>query len=203
MNLPAVDLACPNCGARNTPSALVCWLCQQGPKVPPVLSGSTGRHRNSPLTRGPKVPPVVSNSAGKGQTSSLTFSIASVLLVTTLCAVFFSVLMMAPGLAILLAILSVPALVRTGLAAKRRAQLGKPISPIRKLLWFMSSLTVTTILVVVVLVASVGTFCAVCLTANSQDAIPVAFLAAGVVAIGVLVASFYGIQYRWQRDVHG
>ncbi len=181
MNMPAVDLVCPNCGAGNILPANVCWLCKQGLEVPLV----------------------VSDSAGQNQNSSLTFSIASVLLVTTLCAVFFSMLMMAPGLAILLAILSVPALVRTGLAAQRRAQLGKPIPPMRKLLWFLSSLTVTTILVVVVSVASVGTFCAVCLSANSQEAIPVAFLAAGAVAIGILVASLYVIRYRWQRDVHG
>lgn len=181
MNMPQVDLVCANCGAENILPAKVCWLCKQGLALPPVLSQAVRQNQSTPLT----------------------FSIASVLLLTTLSAVFFSVLMMAPGLAILLAILSLPALVRTGLAAHRRSQLGKPIPPMRKLLWFLSSLTVTTILVVVVLVASLGTFCAVCLSANSQDAIPVVFLFAGAVAIGILVASSYWIRYRWRRDIDG
>lgn len=179
MSAPTPDLVCSSCGASYTPPASVCWLCKKGLEPPAIVSAAAAPSPNS----------------------SITFSIAGILLATTLCAVFFSVLMMAPGLAILLAILSVPALVRTGLAAQHRSQLGKPIPPMRKLLWFLSSLTVTTILVVVVVVASVGTFCAVCLGAGTEKAIPVALLVAGAVTVGVLVAGSYWIRFRWRRDV--
>lgn len=184
MNTRQGAFYCAKCGADNILPAKVCWLCKQGLELP-------------------QVPQLPSEPERQSKNASLSFSIASVLLVTTLSAVFFSVLKMAPGLAILLAILSLPALVRTGLAAHRRSQLGKPISPMRKLLWFLGSLTVTTILVVVVLVASLGTFCAVCLSANSPDALPVAFILAGAVAISILIAGSYWIRYRWRRDIDG
>lgn len=171
---------CPICGASNSPPASVCWLCKQN------LSEGTATDVQSIVPR---------------QTSSFTFSIASILLTTALFAVFFGVLMMAPGLAILLAILCVPALVRTGLVFQRRSQLGKPVPTGQKFFWFLSSLTVTTIVVVVVLVASVGTFCAVCLGAGTDAAIPVALLVAASVTIGFLVASFRWIRDRWRRDL--
>lgn len=183
MSMQEAELVCANCGAGNIPPATVCWLCQQDLDL--------------------EIPPVLSDSPDQIKSHSLTFSIASILLVTTLSAVFFSMLAWAPGLAILLAIMSLPALVRTGLAAQRRANLGKPIPPIRKLLWFLSSFTVTTILVAVVWFASVGTFCAVCLSVRSEAALPLSILATGAVATAILVAGSYWIRYRWRRDING
>jgi hypothetical protein len=136
------------------------------------------------------------------QRLSFTFSIASILLITTLCAVFFGVLMIAPGLAILLAILSVPAMVRTGMVVQQRGRLGKPVPTERKVLWFLGSLMVTTIVSAVVIVASVGTFCAVCLSAGTDEAIPVALLFAGAVTIGVVTICVRWIRRRWQSDVN-
>ncbi len=173
---------CLNCGADRLPSASVCWLCKQN------LAEVTATDVEIIEVR---------------ENTSFTFSIASILLATALFAVFFGVLMMAPGLAILLAILCVPALVRTGLAFQQRSEAGKPVPTGRKFLWFLSSLTVTTIVVVVVVVASFGTFCAVCLGSGTEAAIPVALLAAGAATIGVLVASHRWIRHRWRRDVSG
>ena len=185
MSEPMATAACPNCGATYEPPASVCWLCHQN--LPTDAPRGTG-------TLAPE------------SSFSFTFSIASILLATSLFAVFFGVLAMAPGLAILLAVLSVPAFVRTGLVVHRRSQLGKPVSAARKFLWFLGSLTVTTTVVTVVLFASVGTFCAVCLGGASvvndpNKPVPFALLAAGIATITAIVLSAKWIRRRWRRHV--
>ena len=192
MSETSVTAACPNCGATYSPPASVCWLCKKNlPTDAPASVGSLDRKTLDP-----------------GEKFSFTFSIASILLATTLIAVFFGVLTMAPGLAILLAILSVPAFVRTGLAVHRRSQIGKPVSPASKALWFLGSLTVTTVVVTLVIVASVGTFCAVCLGGagvmnDPNKPVPFAFLAAGITTVIALTLSVRWIRRRWRRDVGG
>jgi hypothetical protein len=183
MSENTVSAVCPNCLASNSHPASVCWLCK------------------TPL---PDSTPTGIQSIGPSPNSPFAFSIASLLLATTLCAAFFGIFINAPGLAILLAILSIPAFVRTGLILQRRSQLGKPIAAGQKFLWFLGSLTVTTTVVIVVGVASVGTFCAVCFQVapgNPDAALPVAAITAGLATISVLVACAYWIRRRWRRDI--
>ena len=181
MSETPLQAVCPNCRASYSPPASVCWLCKKS--LPEETTGDVA-------------------TIDPSQGLSFTFSIASILLVTTLSAVFFGVLMIAPGLAILLAILCVPAMVRTGMVVQRRGQLGKPVPIERKVLWFLGSLMVTTIVATVVIVASVGTFCAVCLSAGTEQAVPVALLVAGAVTLGVLTICIRWIRRRWRSDVN-
>ena len=107
---------CPVCGADNSarPQA-PCWMCH----APPNASAARPF-----LTTAPPVQ----------------FSLATMFLLMTLIAVCLGVFVLAPGLGILLAIVSLPALARTVMVAGRRRQAGRRMTFADKLSAFLASL---------------------------------------------------------------
>jgi hypothetical protein len=66
------------------------------------------------------------------------FGLSTMLLITTLVAVILSVSLMVPGVGICLAIVSVPALVRTYILVRRKREVGKSASNQEKALLFLA-----------------------------------------------------------------
>jgi len=187
-------MKCRHCGAVNTGQRESCWLCGQ------TLAAGDGAAAESVK------PPVRINPNRKFAGS---FTLGSLFLAITLIAICLGIIAMAPGLGIVLAIISLPAFVRTGLVVQRRAALGKSVTPAQKVWWFLGSLLTSTVVAVVVLVASVGTFCAVCLglvavTTPKQDWTG-AWIIAIVAAVVATSLAVWGMtkwmRYRWRRDV--
>jgi hypothetical protein len=192
---------CP-CGAENPSDAKSCWLCQHGlpgEKTPQldVAGGAvweTDDAQPATTSSGRVAPLQVPVSGVGGELPTL-----SLWLVLALMG--FGIFYVAPGLAILFAIAIAPALVRTTLVVSRRSSHGQHVPGHRKALLFIGSLGTSVIVLTVVLVAAVGSFCAVCLSAGNNSAIPVAALFSVVVTGGVLFLMWKWIRRRWQRDV--
>ncbi len=123
-------------------------------------------------------------------------------MLTTLVAVCLALFAAAPGLGITLAIAALPAFIRTAILASSREAAGKPLDPGRKVVLFFGSLGTALVSSIVVTVASVGAFCAVCLTSGKEEIIPFA----AIIGLVVFVATCYGMfrwyRYRWKRDMN-
>jgi hypothetical protein len=182
--------ACPRCRAENAPQAPRCWLCGI------ALPASVGR----PPALSDRAPALIEDVEIVPEARA-TFSLTTLFLLTTLIAVCFGLFAIAPGLGILLAIAAVPAFLRTTLVAYRRGQLGRDISPARKIALFAGSLATTVIMAIVVIVAAIGSFCAICLTAGVDTAIPIATIIALATTVGVGGLFVLLIRARYRHDV--
>jgi hypothetical protein len=133
------------------------------------------------------------------------FSLATLFLLLTLAALCFALMVREPGLGIGLAILSLPAFLRTAMLVGRRRELGRPTSPVLKITSYVGSLLTVVLVSAVVLIASVGTFCTVCigLAKNMSDEGPVvvALLLAGTATVAAIYGVVAFIRWRWRRDV--
>src|SRR5437870_10255314 len=98
---------CPECGALRASAQARCWLCER--------KGSAGI--------GAVVNPYASPRP-IGENSPLQFSIASLLLVTTLVAVCLGVFLQSPGLGIFLSVMTLPAVIRTIIDVAQRKRGG-------------------------------------------------------------------------------
>jgi hypothetical protein len=126
-------------------------------------------------------------------------TIGSILLIVSLLAVGVGVFRIAPGLGILLSILVLPAFVRTALVVQAKQSRGA-LSAAEKMLLFLGSFGTTIVVVVVVTISAVGTFCFVCLSAGTEAAIPAAGVMALMAAAVVMVPIGLWIRARWRRD---
>ena len=122
------------------------------------------------------------------------------MLVITLLAVCFGMFQIFPGLGILLAIVLAPVFLRTTLVVQRREAQGSVVALWQRVLLFLGSFVTSIVILVVVSVAAVGTFCAVCLSAGTESAIPTAGLVAAVVTVLILFLLARWIRARWRRD---
>lgn len=149
----------------------------------------------------PDEPNVVEPVAGSGGQ----FSLATLFLLITLAAVCLALMAREPGLGIGLAILSLPAFVRTAMLVGRRRELGRPTSPVLKITSYVGSLLTVVLVSTVVLIASVGTFCTVCigLAKNHSDDGPIvlALVLAGAATVAAIFGVVAFIRWRWRRDV--
>jgi hypothetical protein len=136
---------------------------------------------------------------------SARFTLASLMLIVTLSAVLFGVIALYRGIGIGLAVLSVPALVRTvGIQWRRRAA-GAPLSPVDKGAAFLASLAVVT----TITAASFAAFAAICfpagLAAFGTDAVALAWfgwivgIAAGLVVAYFLARLLWPASRTWHR----
>lgn len=171
------NLVCPECGEQNSAEALNCRKCGA---MLPVRVLSDGGH---------------SQPAAGSQ-----FTLSTLLSVVTLLGVFFALFVSLPGLAIFLAIFSFPAFIRTAIVARRRKQIGRPMATETKVAAFFGSLMTAITIAVVVVVASVGTFCTICLASGKEEVIPVALLVAGTITLPILIALGKWVRNRYRRD---
>ena len=189
--------SCPRCRAQIPPDAPRCWLCGIALPVhsappPEIRQLSPARVEDEQIFEDVEIVPE----------AKATFSLTTLFLLTTLAAVCFGLFAIMPGLGILMAIGAVPAFLRTTLVTLRRRQLGRDVSPARKIVLFAGSLATTIVMAVVVIVAAIGSFCAICLTAGVETAIPIATIIAASVTVGVVGLFAMMIWARYKYDVN-
>jgi len=137
---PGIWKTCPDCRAQLPGDADICWLCRRelspagspGDRPPIPGEGPAAQAAGSPFAPGFSLPRAEPRARFQ-------FGLASILLVITLCAVLLAIGRMSPGIAIVLAILATPALVRTALAASRSRARGEPMSVEAKAALFAST----------------------------------------------------------------
>jgi hypothetical protein len=153
---------CRDCGAAVTPEATCCWLCGKdlradatgGTGVLPVRGGALatrqGRAAEAAATpQGAASESPFAPGAGPAERRTLfQFSLASMLLIITLCAVVLGAFSVAPVLGIGLAVLATPALVWTCVTAMRRRARGQPMDPVAKVSLFVAALAIAALVAV-------------------------------------------------------
>jgi hypothetical protein len=178
---PAIG-RCPECGAELV-QADRCWLCgREFPVMAELVSPA-------PPAATPPIPPLE---------NSWTFGLSSLMLVITLAAVFMGLVAIAPGLAVLLAIVSTPALIRTFVVSARRKSAGERLTPSQKFATFMGAVGVA----ILAYVTAMGAFFVTCaiacgvVVAAEPSGSSSAFEA--ILYIGLAVAALAGIAaYIW------
>ncbi len=184
--LHGIDGHCPECHAVLSSGAERCWLCERA-VTPPA-----------------DVNPYASPAVGE-----YSYSLSSLLIVVTFVAVNCGLFLIAPGLAILAAVLATPALLRTMLVVHQRARRGKSADATTKLSLFFVSFMVTGLLLSVVCVVACGTFFVTCLgglesSGGSPRSLNSVLTLAGfcsLIATGATMALLSKwVVNRWQRD---
>jgi hypothetical protein len=182
---------CPQCDAQVDPAAKYCWLCNA--KLSP---SSAGAARQTPL----QAQLVDSNRPFQ-------FGISSLLLVITFVAILCSVVKMNPGLGIVVAVLTVPAVLRTVLVAFRQQQGGKPMSAAGKTGVFMLTMAMSLCVAVAACAAFCFTFFFTCLAAAAGkgggfqgDPFTPAFIIGGIVAAAVAILVTFVFWRVLRRD---
>jgi len=190
--------SCPECGGKNPRSAERCWLCAYEFAAPPRDTGL------------PSATPPPTRFAHAADPAAFSFSLSTLLLVMTLIAMVCGMLAVAPGLGVVLAIFSLPVLARTSGVVRKRRELGLPTPPAKRVFLFISSLFASLVTVAVVGIASIGTFCGLCIGIGSiadfsEGAVWIGFLVAIPAAIGatagVVVLARRWTRTRWRRDM--
>ncbi|HMP80524.1 MAG TPA: hypothetical protein PKD54_13800 [Pirellulaceae bacterium] len=137
------------------------------------------------------------------------YSLSSLLLVTTLIAICLSVFVALPGLGVMLAILALPPLIRTALVVNKRRANALGTETHQVVAMFFSSMFVTIVTFLAVSITAFGTFCGLCFVSSGVVNINnnlVMLCIAGcslLSAMGVLIASSFWFRQRWRRDTQG
>jgi hypothetical protein len=184
-------LACPQCGARLAAGSEVCWLCGA------AVAAAESQPPTTQAAALPAPPAPVVRHAGAS------FSLGTLFVVMTLVAICCGLFIAAPGLGITVCIVLAPVLVRTAMVVNRREAAGRPVSMAEKAGLIFSSLLVAHVILAVVIVAAVGSFCAVCLSAGTEAAIPFAIMAAAIPTILVLMLMVRWVRARYRRAIEG
>jgi hypothetical protein len=164
---------CPSCGAGIEPQRTHCWLC------------------HAPLDALPVVDAVVVDEK-LAAAHPAQFTIATILLITTLAAVLLGVFRLNAPLGVVLAIFSVPALVRTASVARREKRHGQRVSTAGKIghffLSFLIMYAVWTAASMAFTIAAMGTCLAAVATSNVSENV-----AMGVGIVGLLLSLVVGL----------
>ncbi len=197
---------CPRC--RNPVSAKIgqCWKCGTRLKFVPAAKND--------IAPGPKeaAVPAVLVSRSEPAINSSSFGLAGLLLTITLIAVCLALFAAAPGLGIIMAVLALPAFIRTLMVVEQRKKSGKPVSTNAKVGLYLGSFGVTLVVTIVTVFASALTFCLSCLgglalMTNSGQRYSegmIIFIAIGltILVTGLLIWAFSKwIRNRWRRDI--
>lgn len=185
MTDPAVT--CPQCGALHSQDLDRCWLCDTIKTDSNPFAAPVADERNS------KPPAFV-------KLNQQSFSLSTLLAVFTLTAVYAGVTVQAPGIGFVLAIVSVPALVRTIGIGRRKKKKGQRLNLLEKAGAFFGSLVV----VVVIATASFISFVVICFPVGlvgfnmpgASAVVAFAFLLGIVVAV---VVGIFLIRRLWWR----
>lgn len=153
-------VVCPHCQTENLPGRGECFRCG----------------KSLPLTTGPEdpwKPPASADELPPGG-----FHIGALMLVIALIAVCLGMTVEAPGLGVVLVLISIPATIRTAVADRRRRRQGRPMTWREYLVVLAASAGVVT----AIGVGSVIAFMATCL--------PVGFLSVGALGGGGIILAF-------------
>ncbi len=139
---PAEVAVCGECGAAREPDAETCWLCRSnlaahGPYAPP---------RNNPYD----------------ELASWQISIGSLLATVTILAVALGVFRLAPGLGVMLAVVVVPAYIRTCVVIAQQHSRKKRVTARDRFTLFANSVGVTISVMLLLGAVAVAGFSAYC-----------------------------------------
>ena len=188
---------CPHCGAAPRPGAENCWLCE-APLGEPAAAAAQ-----------PLDPFGLPYAVAPHEHAGFSFSISTLLLVMTLVAIVAALIAAEPGLGVSFCILLAPVLVRTAIVVRRRKEAGREVSLGEKVALIGGSFVVVNVILAVVCVAAVGSFCGVCLglaaATGSERMWPIFMLFSGAVSLVVsvwLIRQFSKwVAARYRRDV--
>ncbi len=192
------ELSCPSCGVPLPAGLSVCWLC----------FSSVDATKDQVKVEQPQS---VAKPSGTPADQAGGFSLASLMMFVTLVCVVLGVFTIAPGLGVPLAIVTFVTWLRTVSVVKWRACTGSSLTSTEIILIFMRSVAFTLLILVLVGVAAVAAFAALCFgaisTAGPSD---LAFTGVAVVSLVVLIVAIFGLvaatrfeRRRWRRDHHG
>lgn len=161
MNEPMGPIHCKKCGAEIPVGEQRCWLC-----FAPIDSSNSSSHSSSSAYAADanSVQPDLLGSTTSAPVQGQ-MRLATMFLLMTLAAVLVAVFTTMPGIGILLAIASTPPLIRTMMVVSRRAQFGDRVRSSQKIMLFLSSLGTITVVTLLAVCSSIGTFCGICLSA--------------------------------------
>ena len=137
-------LRCPDCQATYPQAGNRCWLC--GRALPDTAATTAA------------TPPMIAQIIPAE--SPWTFSISSLMLVTMLAAVCLGLWAIAPGLAVVVSVVALPALARTFTASARRKARGERLTPLQNLATFAGSVAAVIVAGIAAILAF-GVTCAV------------------------------------------
>ncbi|TWT93815.1 hypothetical protein Pla52n_56430 [Stieleria varia] len=189
---------CPTCFAEN-PQGQSCWLCHSNIPANAERVPANSAPMPVPGITNPYAAPAMLEDSGQS-------TFPSIVLIVGLVVVLLALGTAAPGLAIMLAIVVAPALIRTAVVANRKRNAGEEISTMQKSGLFFASLAG----VITACVAACAAFFIACsascfgiLAMESsgssravQSIFPVAMFGSG--ALG-LVAGFFVLRALWKR----
>ena len=180
---------CPDCGAMVDWSARSCWLC--GAAISP---------------RDVSIDAEVLTSPAPSERLRATFSISGLLTLTTLVALGFGVGLIWPGLGIGLAIVIVPALVRTWMITAGAGH--GPVKPEERFAALVGSLAVSFVTLITVSTAAAAAFMGGCFAAavggealgiRGFDVLPIALTAGGLGGLVAGIGMVLLIRPLWKR----
>ncbi|MCC6491730.1 MAG: hypothetical protein IT424_01775 [Pirellulales bacterium] len=183
LTVSATPLTCPACGAEQAAGRTACWLCQA-----PLFGAGGGAEER------PAAPHAAAHAA-------YSFSISTMLIITTLVAVCSGLLASYPGLGVLVSILLVPVLVRTAKVVRRREAAGAQVPVGQKIALGATSFAATIVIATVVGFATFCCFCATCaaifgLGSNEPEFLGIALAASLLAAVSILLSV---LLFRWSR----
>ena len=180
--MSALKWKCEHCGELNRDHATACWVCQR-----PRTEGNEARYEEEELPRSAR--------------SEITTVVLGLATASICCGAFLT----DPGLGILLSTTFIFPLLRTALVVSNRSSKERSTPIATLVLLFLSSMAVTWIILAVVGIAAIGTFCFTCMGVYDMTKNEVAsYVISGTLA--TLVISFLGyffvkwVRRRWRRD---
>lgn len=173
--------SCPYCGAARRPDFSKCWLCDA--RLPPLNTGGAEVAAvDAPWKESCLAPPAKPFKQG----------LASSLLIFVLAVILLGIFAVAPGLAIVVAILVSPALRWTAAAASQQDYCGEPMSAGRKagtfILEFFLLLGQVVLVIGTVLMALFATCIAATPTArNDSNVVILSLIGGGIVVLTISI----------------
>jgi hypothetical protein len=140
----AASPVCPRCGATLGGGEL-CWLC------------------GASLTQASAAPASAAPAVAHHRHAGFSYSISTLLLVTTLAAIVLGIAASAPGLGIFIAMLLAPVLLRTMMVVRAREAAGLDVGPAKKTALVATSLLATAAILGVTCCAAFCSFCTACI----------------------------------------
>jgi hypothetical protein len=181
---------CRTCGASQPEGLRTCWLCRAN------LSGDSTTVAAAEHER----------TLSHGGHAGFSFSISTLLLITTLIAILSALVAEHPGLGIPVCVLMLPVLVRTAMVVRRRERAGLQVSAGEKaklaLVSFVVSFALSIVVLAVLGIAAIVTLFAVCVSGGKGNPFPVAIVIALVILIPTCAALAHWIRARYEQDTN-
>lgn len=191
---PPVEI-CPHCSTKQLGPSEKCWLCEK------VFADEFSSAVDPKGTANVGLPSPLHDPV------QVSFSLATLLLLMTLASVCLGLFAIYPGLGIFACLIAMPVFFRTLTVVRHREKRGQKVSASEKMVMFITSFAIGSVLSIVVGVAAFCSFCGVCLAVFSGAegkgdlfALAGGICLLGVVAIVACIALVKWIRRRYDRE---